>query len=234
VALVHLGEGAAQDVSDVAEVPRTRVYDAVEELADRGLVDVKQTTPKRFWPTSTTTTSRHFRHEYDDRVERLRDALDGLESGTRSTEQRGVWTVVGRDTVTDRVVDLLNAAEEEVVFMTIEDLLAEEVVAALKRASDRGVTIWLADMEETTERMLRDAVPGATSFDSLWDWSETPAGRLLVVDEERTLVSALVPDRDGETSGLRDETAIWGTGAANSLVVVLRTVFIHQLDGERG
>lgn len=42
VALVELGEGTAQDVSGVADVPRTRVYDAVDELQHRGLVVVLQ------------------------------------------------------------------------------------------------------------------------------------------------------------------------------------------------
>ncbi|MBX0298224.1 helix-turn-helix domain-containing protein [Haloarcula nitratireducens] len=32
VALVSLDEGTAQDVSEVAEVPQTRVYDAADEL----------------------------------------------------------------------------------------------------------------------------------------------------------------------------------------------------------
>jgi len=41
VALVSLGKGTAQDVSEIADVPRTRVYDAVEELRERGLVDVQ-------------------------------------------------------------------------------------------------------------------------------------------------------------------------------------------------
>ena len=38
VALVSLGEGTAPDVSEVADVPRTRVYDAADELRDRGPV----------------------------------------------------------------------------------------------------------------------------------------------------------------------------------------------------
>ncbi|WP_321169542.1 TrmB family transcriptional regulator [Halorarum halophilum] len=68
VALVSLGEGTAQDVSDVSDVPRTRVYDAVEELRSRGLVDVQQSTPKRFWAISAETTGRQFEREYTDRA----------------------------------------------------------------------------------------------------------------------------------------------------------------------
>ncbi|WP_433633300.1 TrmB family transcriptional regulator [Halomicrococcus sp. NG-SE-24] len=64
VALVALGSGTAKDVSEVADVPRTRVYDAVEELQEEGLVDIQQSTPKQFWPVSTETLSRSFERTY--------------------------------------------------------------------------------------------------------------------------------------------------------------------------
>lgn len=37
-----------------------------------------------------------------------------LETAPTTTEQRGVWTVAGRDTVTERVVDFAETADEEV------------------------------------------------------------------------------------------------------------------------
>jgi hypothetical protein len=77
-------------------------------------------------------------------------------------------------------------------------------------------------------------VPGAELFDSLWDWSDDPAGRLLLVDRDQTLVSVLVPDDGDYPPEPRDETAIWGSGATNSLVVVLRAMFTWQLDGDIG
>ncbi|WP_251342783.1 TrmB family transcriptional regulator [Haloplanus halophilus] len=233
VALVSLGEGTAREVSDVADVPRTRVYDAVDELRDRGLVDVKQSSPQRFWAISTETTGRHFEQEYDHRVTALTGALDRLETAGRTTEQRGVWTVTGRDVVTERVVDFISTADDEVVYMTAEELLTEEITAHISRASDRGVSIRLAEMSQSAEDRLERRVPEAQLFESLWDWSETPAGRLLMVDQEQTLVSVLV-DGDGDhPPEPRDETAIWGTGEMNSLVVVLKALFTWQLDDGR-
>jgi hypothetical protein len=52
------------------------------------------------------------------------------------------------------------------------------------------------------------------------------------VDRERTLVSVLV-DGDSPPASL-DETAIRGTRPANGPVVVLRTLFTWQLDGNCG
>ncbi|MFC6613658.1 TrmB family transcriptional regulator [Halopenitus salinus] len=232
VALVSLGQGTARDVSELADVPRTRVYDAADELRDRGLVDVKRSNPKRFWAISTETAGRHFEQEYDRRVTALTDALDGLETTNRSSQQRGVWTVTGRETVAERVVDLISAADDEVVYMTAEELLTEEIVESLARASDDGVSIRLAEMSDGTEDRLERTVPGARPFESLWDWSDTPAGRLLMVDRERTLVSVLVDGNGEHPPEPRDETAIWGAGRTNSLVVVLKALFTWQLDDD--
>jgi sugar-specific transcriptional regulator TrmB len=230
VALVSLGDGTAQDVSEVADVPRTRVYDAVEELRSQGLVDVQQSTPKRFWPISTETTGRHFEQEYIHRVNRLREALDALETTQRTVEQRGVWTVTGREPVTERVVDFVETANEEVVFMTVEDLLSEALTDSLSAASDRGVSIRLAEMSDPTEAMIQERLPKAEPFESLWDWSDTPAGRLLMVDREKTLVSVLVARNGDHPPEALDEVAIWGTGEANGLVIVLKMLFTYQLD----
>ncbi|WP_343067732.1 TrmB family transcriptional regulator [Halobellus ruber] len=121
VALVSLGEGTAQAVSEVADVPRTRVYDAASELQNRGLVDVKRSSPKRYWAISTETAGRHLEQEYSHRVDVLTDALDALDTTSRITEQRGVWTVTGRDAVTDRVVEFISNADDEVVYVISVD-----------------------------------------------------------------------------------------------------------------
>ncbi len=230
VALASLGEGTAQDVTEIADVPRTRVYDAADELRERGLVDVKQSKPRQYWAISTETAARHFEQEYTHRVTALTDALEELTPTERTHKQRGVWTVTGRETVTDRVVDFIATAESEVVYMTVEDLLNEDVTQALSTASERGVSIRLAEMSDQTTTKFEQQVPSAQFFESLWDWSETPAGRLLMVDREKTLVSVLVKGNGDHPPEPRDETAIWGAGPTNSLVVVLKALFTWQLD----
>lgn len=232
-ALVALGDGTAQDVSNVADVPRTRVYDAAEELQEWGLIDVQQSTPKRFWPVSVDTAARRFEREFRNQMDAVTAALRSLEVDDRSREQRGVWTVTGRETVTDRVVEFVEEAETEVVYTTATDLLTDPVVDTLSAASKRGVTIRLAGMSQSATATIGDRLSEANTFESMWNWAETPAGRLLMVDQKRTLVSVLV-DGDGDyPPEPLDETAIWGTGPANGLVVVLRALFTWQLDGNR-
>ena len=230
VALSSLGIGTARDVSQVSEVPRTRVYDAMDELRNRGLVDVKQSSPKQFWAISPESTSRSFEHEYEQRTEVLRTALSDLVPVQRRTTQRGVWTVDGQPAVTERVREFFESAEEEIVYMTVEDLLTEDLIEALADAADRGVSIKLGGVSAEVQERIQDEIPGATMFESLWVWSDTPAGRLMMIDGQKTLVSALVNGVDEAPSDPRSETAIWGAGETNSLVAVLKAIFTWRLD----
>ena len=60
-------------------------------------------------------------------------------------------------------------------------------------------------------------------------WTDTSAGRLMMVDGRKTLVSVLVNGADTSPSDPRSETAIWSEGETNSLVVVLKAVFTWRL-----
>lgn len=229
VALVGLGTGTAREVSQISEVPRTRVYDAVDELHREGLVDIRQSNPKEFYAISAETTGRKYEQELHHRVETLLTALSEIEPIERQEEQRGVWTVEGQGPITDRVLEFVAAAEDEIVFMTVEDLLTQEIIEALGAAADRDVSIKLGGVSTDVQADIQDDVPGAELFDSLWMWSDTPAGRLMMVDGTQTLVSALVNGEAASPSDPRAETAIWGSGEKNSLVVVLKAIFTWRL-----
>ncbi|MFC7131315.1 TrmB family transcriptional regulator [Haloferax chudinovii] len=231
VALTGLGIGTATDVSEVSDVPRTRVYDAVDELHERGLVDIQQSSPKKFWAASAGTTCQKFEQEMRQRRDLLMASLRELGS-TQRKQERGVWTVNGQSAVTDRVLEFIERAEDEIVYMIVEELLTEDVTEALREAAHRGVSIRLAGVSPDVQETLRDEIPDAELFDTLWMWSDTPAGRLMMVDRTQTLVSVLVNDDDAALSDPRSETAIWGAGETNSLVAVLRAIFTWRLEND--
>ena len=230
VALASLGIGTARDVSRVSEVPRTRVYDAVDELRERGLVDVKQSSPKQFWAISADSATRTFEHEHQHRTEILRTALTELEPAGRRDEQGGVWTVDGHSAVTQRILALFEKANDEIVYMSVEGLLSDDLIDGLGDATARGVSVKLGGGSPEVRSRIQDEIPGVTPFESLWVWSDTPAGRLVMVDGRYVLVSALVNGVDASPSEPRSETAIWGEGETNSLVAVLKAVFTWRLD----
>ena len=230
VALATLDSGTAREVSKVSEVPRTRVYDAIDELHDKGLVDIQHARPKRFWAISSETASRTFEHELQQRTNILQTALEELRPAEHKAEHHGVWTVDKQADVTERVLEFFDSADDEIVYMSVAELLTDELIEALGEAADRGVSIHLGGVSQDVQDRIQDEIPSATMFESLWVWSDTAAGRLMMVDEQKTLVSALVNGTDADRSDPRSETAIWGEGNTNSLVVVLKAMFTWRLD----
>lgn len=229
VALLALGAGTATEVSDAAAVPRTRVYDAADELQEWRLVEIERASPTEFHPVSAETATRRVERELHDWTNDLSSALASLEPARRRERAPGVWTVRGREAVTDRVREFVAAADERVRYAATAELLTEPVLAELRAAADRGVAVRLAGSSAAADRRLAEAVPSATSFDSPWTQATTAVGRLLVVDGRRTLVSVCTDDTPTtDSSGRHVERAIWGSGAQNDLVVVLRTAFAGE------
>jgi sugar-specific transcriptional regulator TrmB len=224
VALLRLGTGTAREVSNTVDVPRTRIYDAVERLQQRGLVDIQHASPKEFKPVSRETALYQFRCDYDETFTQLSEHLATLKPTDHQHEQLGVWTTTGRYAVDDRVHESLAAATDEIVYLAVDAVLSTETLAHLRAASERGVSVLVANGTATTHEAIQTAVPAVELVEPPWEWHTPPTGRLLMTDRETVLMSTL---RDGDGPS---ETAIWGSGAQNSLVVVLKTIFAWWLE----
>lgn len=226
VYLLRLGSGTAKDISDIDSVPRTRVYDAADTLHEAGLVDIQHSSPKRFTPVSRESAIRKLELQRENTLTELRERFDQLDPAAPRPEEFGVWTVVDREAIANRRIEFIDDAEDELIYMTVDELLTTEHLDALAAAEDRRVDIHLGGLSEDVHAQIQDHVPSATSLETVWGWGEEGAGSLLVTDERTALVSVLV---DGDETGPIEETAIWGTGEQNSLVVVLRAIFTWRL-----
>ncbi|MFW6320567.1 MAG: TrmB family transcriptional regulator [Halohasta sp.] len=218
VALSSLGTGTAKEVSQVAEVPRTRVYDAVEELRDRGLVDVQHSSPRRFIATSAETTRRKLDQETQHRLTKLTTALDQLEAVDNGSEQRGIWTVTGKETIADRLLTFFQEADSEIVYVADEGFLSERLIEGLSAAVDRGISVSVGGLSAGVIDRLQDEIPAVERIDPAAR-SIPMVSRFLLVDGSRTLLSVQVGNPTPDA-----ETAIWGAGETNNLVVILKSI----------
>lgn len=226
VYLLRLGVGTAKDVAELGDVPRTRVYDAVNVLHEAGLVDTQHTSPKKFTPVSRESALRKLDLQRENTITELSELFEHLEPATRPPEEFGVWTVTGHEAVASRVLEFVDDAEDELIFMTVDELLTDEHLDHLEAAEERGVDIYLAGLSEPVQAQIKERVPAAEIFETLWAWSDEGAGSLLITDKRTALVSVLVGQ---DATDSIPETAIWGTGEHNSLVVVLRAIFTWRL-----
>jgi sugar-specific transcriptional regulator TrmB len=227
VYLLRLGSGTAKDIAEMDHVPRTRVYDAVESLHEAGLVDIQYTSPRRYTAVSRETTIRKLGLERETKLTELNELFEQLEPAEASSEEFAVWTVTGNEAVASRVLEFIDDAEEELIYMTVDDLLTDAHIERLRLAADRGVSIYIAGISEAVQERILAEVPSADLFETLWEWDDVGAGSLLFTDKQTVLISVLA---EGSSGSEPTETAVWATGAQNSLVVVMRAIFSWRLN----
>ena len=227
VTLVRIGTGTAKDIADADGVPRTRVYDAAETLQNMGLIDVQYATPQRYTVISRDAIVSKLDLSRKNTIEGVAEKLEQLDTTEPATEQFGTWTVAGHDAVNQRVQEFIDEADDEIIYLTVDEYLTEDTLDELRNADDQGLDIYIGGISDDVRDRIQDAVPSATLFETLWEWTDTPAGTLLITDKQTALVSVRVEEVETEAT---EEVAIWGTGHRNSLVVILRAIFTWQLE----
>ncbi len=225
VGLTRLDTGTAKKLSELTEVPRTRVYDAIRVLEAQGLVEIQHSSPQQFRAVSLAEATETLRDQYEGRVERLHDALDTVEIVDEDEESsvQEVWAMTGQDAIENRTEQLIETATGEIVLVIgDESLLTEDLIITLNEVGN-GVELLIGALTPSLEEEIQAVVPDATTFVSGLEWlhgentaeDETAIGRLLLVDRSTILVSSIMPDS-------KEEQAIFGEGFGNGLVVIAR------------
>lgn len=208
VALQQLGTGTAQDVSDVSEVPRSQVYGAADDLVERGLAELAETSPKQYRPVSLDAA----RAQLTTRLERERDRafenLDALrtESPDRDADH-AVSTLRGRQPIDERVVALVEDAASAVAFVAPEARsLSPRIEDALRERADEGVAVTVVTAAEALRERFADSPVRVVVMgeDNPGDF----AGRALMVDDETVLLAVATED-----DAVREE-AMWTAGSS--------------------
>ncbi|WP_256301822.1 TrmB family transcriptional regulator [Haloarchaeobius salinus] len=232
VGLSRLHAGTAKQLSEMTEVPRTRVYDAIRVLEAQGLVEIQHSSPQQFRAVPLDEATETLRDQYEERVERLHDTLDAVEVVEQDDETpvQQIWAMSGRDAIENRTDQLIKDASNEIVLVVgDESLLTDDLVATLNDVGN-GIDLLIGALTESLQDQIQIAVPDATTFISGLEWlhgedgtaDETAIGRLLLVDRSTILVSSLVPDT-------KDERAIFGEGFGNGLVIIARRLMAQGL-----
>lgn len=146
---------------------------------------------------------------------------------------RDMWTLRGRENVTERGRALCAEAEEELFMMfTVEDTVETACVRRIQDAIDRGVDVYLGTQNRQLRDLVRKHVPEVTIWEPQLDWLNLPpnhekVGRLIMADREKIMVGTI-----GEhgPDGRPQETAITGEGIDNPLVLLLREMLGSRLD----
>ena len=240
VALARLPKGTAKEISDISEVPRTRVYDAIRVLETKGLVEIQHSNPQQFRAVPIEEAAETLRQEYESRTDTLVEALTAIEptelNGGDEEITHEVWALSGTTAITNRTQQLINAAGREIVLIVGRDeVITDELLEQLQEAVDTGLTVLIGTQTEEIRAQIAEALPDAEVFVSGLEWlhsspletgDDTTISRLLLIDKNTILVSSV---HETDTGGIESEKAVFGRGFDNGIVVIARRLMASGL-----
>ncbi len=231
VALSRLPQGTAKEISEISDVPRTRVYDAVRALEAKGLVEIQHANPQRFRAVSIDEAAETLRREYENRTDSLRTTLREIEPAA-STEDRQitheVWSLTGSSAIASRTLQLVDESDDELILVVGDDsTYTQELESRIRAALERDVTVLIGVTDPSLKSRVEERIPEAMVFVSELEWlsssavdgDQTVIGRILLVDRNTILVSSF---HESAGDHLDHEQAVFGRGFDNGLVAIVR------------
>lgn len=218
-ALTEIGGGSAREVSESSSVPRTRVYDAVEELSRRGFVEVRETHPKTFSPVTPGRIRRTFYREYVYKQVLVEWGLRALGSD-ETTLPNGVGVEVGSGAVDERLRATIEDAREHVTFVSIDGSPSDGVLSAMDVATTRNVAVRIVLVGDADPDVVAEAAPDATVL-SVPNATLEPDGRrrFLLVDESLAVLGSR-----GSDGGKQPEIALYSDHVGADVGTLLRRI----------
>lgn len=220
VALLSKGVATAGELADLSNVPRSRCYDVLESLADKGFVIIQPSKPMRYVAIKPKDALENAKKRLQEKAQEMIRRIENLQRSEVVKELERIYkegikhvkpedisgALRGRDTFYDRIGELISKAKKEVTMITTEQGLKElyeKYARALQRASKAGVDIRiLAPVNEENLGIakelakfarIRSVAPGH------------PITRACVVDGEHFLIG-LTDDSETKPG---EEIAFW-------------------------
>ncbi|WP_423743493.1 helix-turn-helix domain-containing protein (plasmid) [Haladaptatus sp. SPP-AMP-3] len=239
VALTRMPQGTAKEISEISEVPRTRVYDAIRALETQGLVEVQHSNPQQFRSVSVEEAAETLRQEYESRTETLVETMSDIEPvepGDEEDATHEVWALAGTEPIRTRTQELIEEATDEILLIVgHEKSITDELIERLRVAHTSEIDVLIGTSNETLREFIQEQLPDATVFVSGLEWLDTSPvdpdddaviSRLLLVDGSTILISS---ERGVTTDETDSENAVFGRGFDNGIVIIARRLMATGL-----
>lgn len=141
IATVVLGEGTIKEISDESKVPRSRAYDVMERLLEKGFVEVGNTNPRCYRANDPAEVFGHLIEDMEKARDEVVKALEEIGS-TAERKNNPIWTILGEWAIDHKVAEMMESVKREVVIISIHnDYLRRynKIVAAV--SEKRAVTV---------------------------------------------------------------------------------------------
>ncbi len=213
LALLDLGAGTASQVPSISRVPRTRIYVTMQQLHEKGLVEIVPETPLRYKPVPFSNFVGHLAQESRERAERLEADLGQLAreyavvGGQRAEEAGRFEAVYGRRNARERLLRMYTNAKHKAIGIGTTrspGRILKALGPTIAERAKAGVTLRYAC--PVTPENWKDIL-SLEKYASVRNVDFLMPVYMHVVDSTEFLMSHPIPDDDSFYRG--DDIAIW-------------------------
>ena len=202
VALLAKGTATAGELSEMTGVPRSRTYDVLQSLADKGFVVIQTSKPLRYVAIPPEEALEKAKAKLREKMEEMIKRIDRLKSSNVMSElnslfERGLQLITpeemtgalrGKYSVMQQLDTMIKNAKESINIITTQEGLNEILMNhldALRSAKERGVKIKIATVPSESASEAIKALSGAAEI-RVVPQDEIPiSGRVFVVDGQQ-------------------------------------------------
>jgi len=231
-ALAKIRTGTASDIHLVSGIPRSAVYGALSRLEDRGIVEVQPSKPMRYRAVPPEIALEKLKNSFITRSEEALVSLrDIYQTQATMTREEVVWTINGVKNVSDKALEMIRSAQEDILFAASYPSFREiaetyPVFESLKDAiidkiEDGVVVRMTGSFDRKFERVAKE-FRGAEIRVSPME-KQACGGGVLIADGSEVLIVIV---SENANTGMSDLVAICAEGAG------VVSVFRHFVEAE--
>lgn len=203
LALVDGGQMSASDVSSISKVPFSRIYDVLGRLDEKQFIQVQKGRPSIYVAKSPTEVMRLIRLNLEEKLKvSSKVVVDELqphfEKETKATT-RDVWIIHGRASILAKSIEMLEAAEEDVLLsLPSFDLTTGDADTIVERILEMKSGVRVRILTSSLTDTLKEIIPENLEIRT----RERVFGAGLVVDQRYTLIMLAGGDEHNESLGI--------------------------------
>lgn len=249
-ALLGRGVSTAGELSEMTNVPRSRAYDVLESLAEKGFAVIKSSKPMEYVAIPPNQAIENIKKQHKQELEEKLGKLDGFKDSEAVAELEELYdqgldlvepaemsgSLKGKHQIEQHVGTMFQEADDSIKILTSEEGLQDlrdNHYNLLKDAKEEGVNVKL--LAPVTENNA-DVVDDISEFAEVRhledkDEFEIPNGRFAVVDND-ALTMSMTHDEVHNTQ----ETAFWSKSdhmAEETLSPMFDVLWHHSEEPER-
>ncbi|MCX6707980.1 MAG: hypothetical protein NT001_07680 [Candidatus Woesearchaeota archaeon] len=217
-ALLSRGVSTAGELSDIANVPRSRSYDVLESLEKKGVIIMKIGKPIKYIAVPPEEVLERVKKNVKEEAETQTNMLDEIKGSELIKELNTLHTqgidlvepsdlsgaLKGRSSIYNHLETLIKNAKKSIIISTTEQGLIRKSDAlrqAMKKASEKGVSIRIiAPITKDSEKAVK-SLKGIASIRE----SDKSLSRFVVIDE-KDIVFMLLDDTEVHPTY---DTGVW-------------------------